>query len=229
VYICLYAYLLPMYICTYSYMRNCIWWNIHTTHTDNQYIRVCMPSHTHTHTHTCTNICIFCVLMSLLWKIAKSKGTTGWRRLIGCLKLQVIFRKRATHYRALLPEITGLFCGISCLDVSAKIESYIVSWSRIVSRCLIMTHKKLLGIQQVSKPVHWKPADINPGSLKWVRMKNALWFGANGITSAKIKTYILSQCLCRNAICLVSLHIHTYIHIHTCVYTYRYICIYIYI
>jgi len=30
----------------------------------------------------------------------------GWRRLIGCLKLQVIFRKRATNYRALL-----LFCG----------------------------------------------------------------------------------------------------------------------
>jgi len=27
---------------------------------------------------------------------------TGWRRLIGCLKLQVIFRKRATHHRALL-------------------------------------------------------------------------------------------------------------------------------
>ena len=26
---------------------------------------------------------------------------TGWRRPIGCLKLQVIFRKRATNYRAL--------------------------------------------------------------------------------------------------------------------------------
>jgi len=31
---------------------------------------------------------------------------TGWRRLIGCLKLQVIFRKRATDYRALLRKIT---------------------------------------------------------------------------------------------------------------------------
>jgi len=31
---------------------------------------------------------------------------TGWRRLIGCLKLQVIFRKRATNYRALLREKT---------------------------------------------------------------------------------------------------------------------------
>jgi len=31
---------------------------------------------------------------------------TGWRRPIGCLKLQVIFRKRATNYRALLRKFT---------------------------------------------------------------------------------------------------------------------------
>jgi len=31
---------------------------------------------------------------------------TGWRRPIGCLKLQVIFRKRATNYRALLRNMT---------------------------------------------------------------------------------------------------------------------------
>ena len=31
---------------------------------------------------------------------------TGWRRLTGCLKLQVIFRKRASNYRALLRKIT---------------------------------------------------------------------------------------------------------------------------
>ena len=31
--------------------------------------------------------------------------TTGWRRCIGCLKLQVNFRKRATNYRAILRKI----------------------------------------------------------------------------------------------------------------------------
>jgi len=31
---------------------------------------------------------------------------TGWQRPIGCLKLQVIFRKRATHYRVLLMQMT---------------------------------------------------------------------------------------------------------------------------
>ena len=32
--------------------------------------------------------------------------STGWRRPIGCLKLQVIFCKRATNYRALLRKMT---------------------------------------------------------------------------------------------------------------------------
>jgi len=32
--------------------------------------------------------------------------STGWQRPIGCLKLQVIFRKRATNYRALFREMT---------------------------------------------------------------------------------------------------------------------------
>ena len=31
---------------------------------------------------------------------------TGWRRLRGCLELQIIFRKRATNYRALLQKLT---------------------------------------------------------------------------------------------------------------------------
>jgi len=31
---------------------------------------------------------------------------TGWRRFIGCLKLQVIFRKRAANYRALLRKMS---------------------------------------------------------------------------------------------------------------------------
>jgi len=39
-------------------------------------------------------------------QIAKVKDITEWRRLIRCLKLQVIFRKRATNYRALLRKET---------------------------------------------------------------------------------------------------------------------------
>jgi len=35
-----------------------------------------------------------------------TKGTTGWRRLIGSPKLQIIFHKRATKYRSLLRTMT---------------------------------------------------------------------------------------------------------------------------
>ena len=41
-----------------------------------------------------------------LHKLSKSQLATEWRRLIGCLKLQVILRKRATNYRALLRKMT---------------------------------------------------------------------------------------------------------------------------
>jgi len=36
----------------------------------------------------------------------RQHDSTGWRRPIGCLNLQVIFRKRATNYRALLRKMT---------------------------------------------------------------------------------------------------------------------------
>jgi len=36
----------------------------------------------------------------------KNQLCTGWRRSIGCLRLQVICRKRATNYRALLRKMT---------------------------------------------------------------------------------------------------------------------------
>jgi len=47
-------------------------------------------------------------VMSHMWTshVTPANSTTGWRRLIGCLKLQVISRKRATNCRALLHKMT---------------------------------------------------------------------------------------------------------------------------
>jgi len=39
--------------------------------------------------------------------VIASSTVTGWRRLIGCLKLQVLFRKRVTNYMALLRKMTS--------------------------------------------------------------------------------------------------------------------------
>ena len=42
------------------------------------------------------------LFLVLLWQTF----SIGWRRLMGCLKLQVVFRKRATNYMALLRKMT---------------------------------------------------------------------------------------------------------------------------
>ena len=36
-----------------------------------------------------------------------SQSATGWQKCIGCLTLQVFFRKRTTNYRAFLRKMTG--------------------------------------------------------------------------------------------------------------------------
>jgi len=41
-----------------------------------------------------SGICFWRTKLSQYWAISSA----GWRRLMGCLKLQVIFRKRATNY-----------------------------------------------------------------------------------------------------------------------------------
>jgi len=58
--------------------------------------------------------------------------TTGWRRPIGCLKLQVIFRKRATNFRAHLRKMTcedkashaTLYCTCPFTSISGSCDLY---------------------------------------------------------------------------------------------------------
>jgi len=46
---------------------------------------------------------------SVCWCRVLQNGPTGWRRLIGSPKLQIIFHKRATKYRSLLRKMTKSF------------------------------------------------------------------------------------------------------------------------
>jgi len=56
-------------------------------------------------------------------------GGTAWRRPVGCLELQVIFRKRTTNYRALLRKMTdkirhsiGVFALMKCNNSNRERE-----------------------------------------------------------------------------------------------------------
>jgi len=50
----------------------------------------------------CKQVILTCMRHIFEWVIA----CTGWRRPMECLKLRVIFRKRATNYKALLRKMT---------------------------------------------------------------------------------------------------------------------------
>jgi len=57
------------------------------------------------HTHT-LGVSWICNIIHICTNVHRLTECTGWRRLIGCLKLQVISPKRATNYRALLRKMT---------------------------------------------------------------------------------------------------------------------------
>ena len=79
----------------------------------------------------------------------KRRSKIGWRRPIGSLKLQVIFRKRATNYRALLRKMTYenkasydstppcIHCTMSLKELlySPKKISDCVCWSSVEALC----------------------------------------------------------------------------------------------
>jgi len=85
-----------VYIHAYRYTHVCAYLDAfdtctHTCVCIHVYIHVCSSTHMHD-TYMCKNICDFM--------------HTGWRRLIGSPKLQIIFHKRANKYTSLLRKMT---------------------------------------------------------------------------------------------------------------------------
>jgi len=78
-------------------------------------IHTCAIMHSHVGVYDMTNRChgkhmwintpMSATWVSRRWVIIHLCAT-GWRRPVGCLKLRVIFHKRATNYRALLQKMT---------------------------------------------------------------------------------------------------------------------------
>jgi len=115
IYICIYTYVfyLYVYVYTYTYTYTCIYLYTLPANVPSQcihtyiytYTKIYMRAYTCTYIHIYTHIYVhMCIHMHL--HIHVYICIIRWRRPIGCLKLRVIFRKRATNYRALLRKIT---------------------------------------------------------------------------------------------------------------------------
>jgi len=94
-------------------------WHVHMWHVMPEsyvyvpYVFICMCSYvSSTYPESCVYksdvfVCVFYVFESCVtWDAGIICVRSGWRRPIGRLKLQVIFRKRASNYRALLRKMT---------------------------------------------------------------------------------------------------------------------------
>ena len=89
-----------MYIYIYIYIF------MYITHRTIPLARICIYIYIYTYIHICVYIYIYIyVYIHIHIHIYTTWYDTGWRRPIGCLKLQVIFRKRAINDRALLQKI----------------------------------------------------------------------------------------------------------------------------
>jgi len=136
VYIYIYIYILYIYIYIYIYIHVCtciyiyVYMYIYTYIIAKRLSSPCHLDHRSFGIHYC-----FPVFNH------SARCATGWRRLIGCLKLQVVFRKRATNYRALLRKLTyedkasygstppcsSTICICTCVYICIYIYSYIFS------------------------------------------------------------------------------------------------------
>jgi len=83
--------------CTYVYIPICIY--IYTYMYIYVYVCVCACTY-HIYIYMCIYVYVYVYIARTM------ECDTGWRRLIGYLKLQVFFRKRATNYRSLLRKTT---------------------------------------------------------------------------------------------------------------------------
>ena len=63
---------------------------------------------------------------------------TGWRRLIGCLKLQVIFHKRATNYTSLVRKVT--YEDKACYDSTPPCSTALHSSCTFLRECVALPY-----------------------------------------------------------------------------------------
>ena len=135
-----------------------------------------IPTH-QTHMYTCVHTIHTCIHVST--------RATGWRRVIGCPKLQIIFHKRATKYKSLLPKTTykdkgsyessppsTLYGTSTSKPIFEIIHTKVDQKSAIESFCMVhppsdMTFEKIHSTRHVDKQLSTPPK---------IAQKSALYF-----------------------------------------------------
>jgi len=112
------------------------------------------------------------------WRCAVSNCiNTGWRRCIGCLKLQVSFRKRATNYRFLLRKMTTRNCLVAlrkCLFARTDINKYSLMQQNSIHLYL---HRRWLCVSSITAPTSAAQAPVNVHGVSAVEMMIDLSIG----------------------------------------------------
>jgi len=108
---------------TYTYIHTDILSHTHTYNLSHNGQLLVQFVHIYTHLYTC--IYAHTYVYTYIYNTIHTHPT-GWRRLIGSPKLQIIFHKRATKYRALLRKMTYQDKG--SYESSPPCTMYVKSW-----------------------------------------------------------------------------------------------------
>jgi len=169
-------------------------------------------------------ICTWCAL------------STRRRRGIGCLKLQVIFRRRATNYRALLRKCIYTWCALSANNGCGMTRWYVI-WlvhQVCVKRNVVGQNVHVLGeIQSIwrkkDQTLHLEATSEGAHSDTYVYISI--------FTCVYMYVWIHTYLYVYINVCIfVHVHVHVHIHIYMYIYPYVYpymhlyiqICVYIF-
>jgi len=121
---------------TYKWVTSHVWMS-HITHMDDP-----------RHVYECVASCVWVrhdtprewAMRYFSMSRCQTASTTGQRRYIGCLNLQVSFRKRSTHHRALLREMTSkdkaFYASLPPYILETSLlERVTWLWQRVIGMC----------------------------------------------------------------------------------------------
>jgi len=157
-----------------------------------------------------------------------SEHGTGWRRLIGSPKLQIIFHKRATKYRSLLRKMTYEDKGSyeSSPPCTIMITHYDKITSHITYHAHTHTHTHSLSLSHTHIATHAK--HMGSCTITWVDDNNTILWCDSCNSNMLTVTYChgVSSCTITWVHMLIVTYSHDVAHVIVICYSFHIICYY---